>query len=160
MCDRAATLGDLGGERLAGARQPRRRRARDPQADRREQGGGSSPEGELRASADQDLNGREPEGGAEHSGDQTDDHAFHAGDREQIARAGAAGSKQRQVAPVALTRAQRRQVGDAQSDQRARHGQQQEQGLGVERIARRGVERVGEVVDELDLSREGTLQRG
>ena len=111
----------------------------------------------MGAAAHEQLDRGETERGAEDSGDEADHHALDRREFEEIPRPGAPGAEQRQVAAVALARSQSGEVGDTEGDQCAGDRQQQEQGLGVERVAGGGVERVGEVVDELDLARQRAL---
>ena len=80
-----------------------------------------------------------------------------AGEHEQIAAARAARAQQRQAPPVALDRAEGRQVREAERDERTGNGEHDVERLGVERVAGCRVEVVGEVVDEDDLARQRAL---
>ena len=57
--------------------------------------------------------------GPEHACQHPNDSALEQRHRQQVAAGGAAGAKQRQIAAIALDRAERRQVGESQRDQGA-----------------------------------------
>ena len=118
---------------------------------------GPAPEGELHPTADQELNRGESESDAGNARDQPDQDALDSRHHEQVARARSTSAQQGQVAAIALAGPQCREVGDAEGDQGAGHCEQQKEGLGVERIPGSAVERIGEVVDELDLAGEVAL---
>ena len=66
-------------------------------------------------------------------------------------------SQQRELAPVALDGPQRRDVGEAEADERSGESEHDVQRLCVQRVPGGGVQLVGEVVDELDLPGERAL---
>ena len=81
-----------------------------------------------------------------------------AGEREQVASSRAAGPQQRQLLRVPLDRPERGQVGEREPDQRARKREHDVQRVGIERVAGGGVQRVGQVVDELHLPGQRALR--
>ena len=62
-----------------------------------------------------------------------------------------------EVVAVAIDGPERGQEGEPERDDRARDGEHDVQRLGVQRVAGGGVELVGEVVDELDLAGQRSL---
>ena len=111
------------------------------------------PGGQLGAAADQELHRGEADRRPDEPRDDADRDALDRRQRQQVAPARAAGAQQREVAAVALAGAERGEVGDPEGDQRAGDREQDVERLGVEGVPGRGVQRVGEVVDELHLAR-------
>ena len=109
------------------------------------------------AAAAGEVDGGERERGAERAGGEAERDALERRERDQVAAAGAARAEQREVAAVALGRAERGEVGEPERDERAGHGEHDVERLGVERVAGRGVQAVGEVVDEDDLAGQRAL---
>ena len=101
--------------------------------------------------------GQEGDARAEQAGQQSDHDALDGGQADEVAPARAPGAEQSQVAAIALDGPQRGEVGQAERDQGAGHREHDVQRLGIERVAGCRGELVGQVVDELDLTGEGTL---
>ena len=106
---------------------------------------------------DEQLDGGESDGRPDEPRDDADGGALDQGQRQQVAPSGSPRPEQRQVAALALAGAEGGQIRDPERDQRAGDSQHDVERLGVERIPRRGVQRVGEVVDELHAARDRAL---
>ena len=83
--------------------------------------------------------------------------ALQYGEQRKVASARSARTQECEALPVALHRAERGQIGEAESDERPGHREHDVERLGVERVAGRGGEVVAEVVDENDLARKRPL---
>jgi hypothetical protein len=138
----AALLGDRGAPHRGGSADPGDERAADRKRDASKHGHRATADRQPHPAADHRAVGGKRDCGAEHSGHHPDHAALRDCDCEQLAPGGAAGTQQSEVTPVAVDGPERRQVGEAQRDDRARHCQHHVQGLGVQRVARRGVELV------------------
>ena len=86
------------------------------------------------------------------AGGGSDEDAFDGCEADQSSPRRAPRAQEREVAPIALDDAESSQIGQAERDQRAGHGEHHEQRLRIKRVAGCGRQRVAEVVHELDSS--------
>ena len=154
---RAATVCDAGPQHGDAGADPCRGGAGDRQADAGGGGDGGACECEPDAALDHRGDGEEGKPGTGKPGDQADHRALHACHHQEVAAGRSARPQQGEVAAISLDGSQRRQVGEAERDQRPGNGEHDVEGVGIEGVAGGGVERVREVVDELDLARKGAL---
>ena len=106
----------------------------------------------TRPAAPHELHRARRDGGAERAGRDAEQEALQPREPDEVAAARATRAQEREVATVPLRRAERSEVREAERDERTRNREHDVQRLRVERVAGGGVEVVGEVVNEDDLS--------
>src|SRR5436305_32618 len=139
--------------------QPRREAAADRQRDADADEDQRPTHRQADRAVDQEADRGKGEPGSERPGDDPDRPGFDARHRYELAGTGTAGAQQGKFTTVAVDRTERRQVGQAERQQRARDSEHDEKRLRVEGVAGGRFEPFGEVVDELDLAGQAAFDR-